>query len=235
MVSIRRLILVAAAAVSAHSQVVERTGSVAGRVTYTDGTPVAGATLGYVRLAPINMSAPAKRGAKTAADGRFTLTGMAAGSYQICVQGPASAAWLDPCVWSAEVRAIHLIPGQALTGQQVVVEKAATLEVRVADPTGALGTNEGRGGVPVLAPGVWTPKKVFLRALRTTGAGAVRQYELAVPQGRAFRIGVLTTPFQLRGDGGAAIQNGAIRESHTVPPGAARSTVNVTVASLGAR
>lgn len=210
----------------------ERMGGVSGRVRYADGTPVAGATIGYLRLAPLNLSAAAKRATATGADGSFALSGMAAGSYQICVQGGADAGWIDPCVWAAEPAAIHLLPGQTLTGQTVTVEKAATLEVRVNDPNGVVTANERQRADARLELGVWTTRQLFLRAAAGTATGAVRPFRIPVPQGRAFRVGALPNALQLRGDGGAALQDGVIRASHTVPPGTARSTLDVTVAGI---
>lgn len=186
---------------SLDAQTGERMGGVSGVVRSPDGTPVAGVTVGYLRQPPFNRSAGKKVSARTGTDGSFQLTGMAAGSYTICVQGPPDAGWLDPCLWSDPPEAVHLTPGQSLTALTITLRRATTLEVRVTDPGRFLDDNEGKRPLSQAIFGVWTPKRVFVRAHRSTANATSRVYLVAVPQATPLRVGVISSLYQLRGEG----------------------------------
>jgi hypothetical protein len=108
------------------------TGSISGVVTGDDGKTLAAVVTanGVIPLA-------ASGHAKSASSGAFTISGLAAGTYQLCVN-VTGGGYLDPCVWEPVLPTVQVTAAQAVSGYVLTVKKGALLQVRVNDPGGVL-------------------------------------------------------------------------------------------------
>jgi len=207
----------------------ERLGSVSGIVTYSDGPPVVSATVGYLREAPLNQAAPKAAFTTSGSSGAFALTGLAAGTYAICVMGPSTADWVDPCLWSDTPTRISMTPGQIVSGIKVAVQRATKLQIHVSDPTAALATNEGSkaGGLFVL--GVWSSRHIFIRGSIVSKQNTDRVYQLPVPPTTTFRVGVQSSLYRMQDETGKPIVSGVVKDQLPIAAGTTTSTINLSI------
>jgi hypothetical protein len=84
---------------------IEAGGAMLGKVVYEDGKPVAGAVVSLYRkpASDILVVPGVVKGARTAADGTFSLTNVGPGTYRLCPQLPFSE-YLNPCEWDATAK-----------------------------------------------------------------------------------------------------------------------------------
>ncbi len=131
---------------------------------------------------------PFSKHTKSGGDGAFTIQGLAAGKYSLCVQA-AGDAYLDPCQWSGTPVTVTLVAGQTSAGNAVRLTSASILHVQVQDPQTALSQKTKDGRQPELRLGVWGPRGLYYPAHATGGPVAVSAaqgavtytYRLAVP------------------------------------------------------
>ena len=194
----------------------QATGQVTGKVQAADtGKAVARA---FVTLTRVGAGAAARRtvSGRTGVDGAFTLGGLAAGSYRVCVQAVGSDLLLDPCRWEPGVTVATVAAGQTTAMPAVVgLKRGATLRVRVVDPQGLLAAaaakekNQGRGGkggggVAVLA-GVWSANGLFAPLRLTSRRGGNWDHDLVTPAGASLRVTVTSPGFELADEKGARV------------------------------
>jgi hypothetical protein len=117
-------------------------GAVAGRVTDSAGHGIAGVSVSASAEDPNQIG----HGATTRADGSYTVTGLAAGSYQVCFygqtgHGASATGYLDECYddqppyYSATPVAVSL--GQTRAGVNAELAAAGAITGLVTDPSGA--------------------------------------------------------------------------------------------------
>jgi len=232
---LRTLIFMMTACVAATlcGQSPQKLGSIAGTVTGVNGQAIGGARVNYLRHGPLNMAAPPPVRTVTNSAGAFTLNGLPAGTYAICVL--AGSGWLDPCFWSAKLPATSLLPGQNRTGLAVQLQKSATLQIQVSDTTGAVAANEKTTAGGALILGVWTGRHQFKRTLLANQNGTNRTYQVPVPQGVPFHIGMVTSLYQVQDDTGAAVMPGIFKSNYVVPANAPAASVNLHVIGVASK
>ena len=76
------------------------------------------------------------------ANGTFSITGVPAGKYRICVDAPNENA-LDPCVWSATQPTWTVTDTSNITNVNIQVAVGTQIKVHVNDPQNALPTSKG--------------------------------------------------------------------------------------------
>lgn len=230
----RQLVLGVALSLSLFGQ--EPTGSISGTLQVSDGKPSGAVSVGYMRMAPVNHSAPKPTAVTSAANGNFTLSGLAGGTYMICVRSSPTATLLDPCVWSTAPTIINLLPGQTLTGITIPVQRAATLQIQVSDPAGALANNEGKSANGYFSLGIATPSHILVHGAISTQAAAARTYQLAVPMGTPLSLTMNTQIYQVQNaDLGVAVSPGTIKSNFTIPSGTALQTFNLKIVGVTAQ
>src|SRR5207247_167164 len=87
------------------------TGALSGTVVDDSGKPVAAAVL--ASMPGTKGSAPVNVRAQAAADGTFSMTGLQAGTYTVCVQVKGGG-YLDPCTWSPVAPTVQIDAGQTV-------------------------------------------------------------------------------------------------------------------------
>jgi hypothetical protein len=155
-----------------------------------------------LRTAPPPVAVTAASGA----DGGFVLAGLAAGEYRICAQSP-DGRYLDPCWWSPPLTmpTTTVRSGDAVSGIRVTLKSAATLQIRVDDPSGLLlGANSGRD----VFAGVITGGGVFRNAVVKARDSRERTLEVPIPFDTPVRILVTGVRVKLTDGGGKAVPPG---------------------------
>ena len=106
-----------------------RAGSISGVVTDASGAPIVGM---YVYVTP------AYRGATTAADGTYRITGLPAGSYQVRFNGTNEdvGEWFDDVAAQASATNVVVAAGQAVTGVDASLARLASISGTLVDPAG---------------------------------------------------------------------------------------------------
>ena len=110
------------------------------------------------------------------ADGTFSLIGVPAGKYRICVDAPPANV-LDPCLWSATQPIWSVTEGVALNNITIKVQVGTQVVVHVNDPQAALPSTKGGVHGDALSMVVVTNQKRYhhLRVL-STKAGSTDHY-----------------------------------------------------------
>jgi hypothetical protein len=103
------------------------------------------------------------------ADGTFSLTGVPAGKYRICVDAPQENV-LDPCLWSDTQQTWTVADGDHLTKVAIKVQTGTQLKVHVNDPQGALPQTKGGVHGEALSMVVMSNRKRY-HNLRLLSAG----------------------------------------------------------------
>ncbi len=140
--SVRMLICLCLPAASLFAQA----GSLAGSVTDDANRPIVGALItaniddtlpapSVKNFLPTNPSiSPVNSGRATSGpQGMFQIGGLSAGSYSVCVQ-VWGGGFVNDCEWATASFTIDLKTGQAVTGLQFKLKRAAILRVRLDDP-----------------------------------------------------------------------------------------------------
>ena len=130
---------------------------VSGRVVDPQGTPVAGA-----ELTLLNAGGSAVTRATTGDDGRFTLTNIDPGDYQLRAESPSFVTVIaDVAVGSGQQSEIALQFQQIAAVQQQVTVVASDPSLMTPDPAQSifihdqvLDANPGRPGAPISIPGL---------------------------------------------------------------------------------
>lgn len=107
-----------------------RSGAVRGKLLDAAGSPIAGSTVRVESAAEMRILRgilPARREAKTDANGAFELKDVEPGTWRVLAEGSHRPVRSEP---------LQLTPAQTLEGVQLVAERGATLLVAVADAQG---------------------------------------------------------------------------------------------------
>jgi hypothetical protein len=102
------------------------------------------------------------------ADGTFSLTGVPAGKYRICVDAPQENV-LDPCLWSDTQQTWTVADSDNLTKLAIKVPTGTQLKVHVNDPQGALPQTKGGVHGEALSMVVVTNRKRYHKPAATFG------------------------------------------------------------------
>jgi len=141
------LLFLAASAVSAQT-----TGVIQGVINDDSGQAVSS-----VYVVAVSATAGGKQFiAATGSNGAFSISGVAPGTYSVCVQEPGGA-HLDPCLWAAPVR-VQVAAGQTVSNPPIIAVKGTLLQVVVNDPGGLWKSGYGSPGIVL---GVILPSSLF--------------------------------------------------------------------------
>jgi hypothetical protein len=138
--------------------------------------------------------------AVTSSNGAFSISGVAPGTYSICVQEPGGA-HLDPCHWSTPVR-IKVAAGQTVASPSIVAVKGTLLQVRVNDPGGLW--KPGNGNPEVLI-GVILPASLFQPMRLASSDAGGKNFDVAIPSGTPVKMSVTAPHFAISDNQGLSL------------------------------
>jgi hypothetical protein len=174
------------------------TAEIQGQLVDDAQLPVANARVRVVRTAQPALTAAES---VTAANGGFSITGLSAGDYQICVE-IAGRELLNPCLWQPKPIPVRLDASQRLTGVQVRLKKPVPLTVRVDDPAQLLSSYErSPAGGPLLI-GIWSANGLFHPARVVSQDAQGRNYTLLAPSETSLHLSVNGHKIQLLDENG---------------------------------
>ena len=153
-------------------------GGIQGTVTdASDNKPIAKAFVSATRtvLPPLRVTV------QSGADGLFTIGGLPAATYTLCV-APASDGYLDPCVWNPPAPTVTLAAGQKSSGNILRMQPGSILKIHLDDPGQLLHQKSKTGYLPHLETGVQPPKGTF-RPAHVAGMSLTGiDYQITVPR-----------------------------------------------------
>jgi hypothetical protein len=210
-------------------------GMITGIVEAQDESPIPGAILIYGWRAPSHgqtmvAMVPPVMSVSAGADGRFTIEGLAAGTYLVCVQVSA-ADYLDPCHWSAAPPSFVVAAGQTVSGAVIKVTKRARLPISVSDPQHSI-TAQGatRMAPPVI--GAMAVSGAFIAAELTTRTTTGRTYTVTLPFDALTGVFVSGGSYQLTDASANAVASGGRLVQVTVPSNGTPPNLSFTVKGI---
>jgi hypothetical protein len=175
-----------------------QTGGLRGTVTTSTGTPLPKAFI-------VATNKKSNYNTRSGADGSFTLSGLAAGTYRVCVQA-LDGSLLDPCQWSATPTSVTVSSGQTTAVGTIQVLAGQRLYVNLQDVAGVLAVygNGQKPGAHVLV-GVWSASGLFHPfRLRSKNSG-MWSLDLVVPFATPLNITVSSADFALTDNQGKKV------------------------------
>lgn len=158
------------------------TASISGTLHTEDGKLVTA----IVRLR--SRSNPSMRpiGVMPSASGAFAFTGLPSGNHELCAT-VSSDPYTDPCVWTSSGLPVTLQAGQVVTGVNLTVKKASTLQIHVNDAGKLIkGSREG-----ALLMGVVAPNGQFFPAILKNSSANGNDYGVTVPFDIPFHFSIV--------------------------------------------
>ncbi|GEM_PF-1913335 len=206
------------------------TGQIKGVVQGEDGKAVhRAAVTALVQRAGVR---PASVSTTTGNDGSFTLTGLAAAPYRICVQAPGSGL-LNPCQWSANPPTATLTAGQIVDAGTIQLKKGAVLQVRILDDGGELASGEVKKQGSHVLLGVWTAGGLFQPMGLKNKAAKNRDYELLIPYDTTLQLSITSRTFKLADEKGVAVDaKKGVNVPLQIASGSAAKTITYRVTGL---
>ena len=236
---IRTLVVVVALIVTCLASDPVSAATVSGTVTIPGGHGV------RASLTIHDLSTPRTAGQKpfdhqfaSKADGTFSLSGVPAGTYRICVDAP-QANVLDPCLWSATQQTWTVTASQAVTGVAIAVQTGAMLRVHVNDPQAALPQAQGGIHGNALTIAVETDRKQHLNLRQLPAASAVASASgfddyLIVPFDETLTLVTESASVALSDQNGKALKGNAQTIAVHIPSGGSLAPVVLNVAPTAA-
>src|SRR5262249_17440277 len=137
------------------------TGGLSGSVMDDKGKSVPNAAIS-ISLLPSGQLAPAFfTNTRTGEDGRFQVSGIPPGAYQICAQ-TSTVGIIDSCQWGTPAATATVQAGTTAAAPPIALTKGHLVHVRVNDPLGLLQASEAVVQGAHLLIGVWTSKGLFV-------------------------------------------------------------------------
>lgn len=159
-----------------------QTGAISGVFKTNDGKSVA-AVIRATRVMPTPAS-PATM--TTAADGKFSFSGLTPGLYQLCASVPAGG-YIDICLWEPSGLVVSVSAGKT-TPVTLQVNKSSKLRIHVNDPAHLLQSPGNGKAKPdrYLVMGVVASGGRFYPVTQTAEDANGKDHEVAVPFDRRF-------------------------------------------------
>lgn len=146
------------------------------------GKPVRTVVRWTRQTTPVPTTLPFTGAVTSGEDGTFRITGLAPGTYVLCIHATGSD-YLDPCKWSPTAPKIELAAKQRVENFRIEVAQGVRLEFDVADRENRVQTSSRPQGVRLSA---YIPlpagRRIDLPLVRTTGV--IHKFEILVPGDR---------------------------------------------------
>ena len=203
--------------------------AISGTIKTTANKPIRAAlTIHDVSTARTQGHTPFDRQFASKTDGSFTISGVPAGKYQICVDAPQENV-LDPCVWSSTVNVVDLTSGAPVSGLALKVDTGYMLQVHVNDPQAALPAPKGGTAGAALSLLVITKNNRY-QSLRLLGASAAAQdHYLLVPYDETMTLAVSSSSVALSDANGQRYSGDSVKVPVRIPSGKSVAVAPVVV------
>lgn len=142
--------------------------------------------------------------AATAKDGTFSVTGLAAGQFGVCVKDSTSTV-IDPCLWPDSLTTVNVASGSLSSGLVVRAKKATLTTVRVNDTGQFLAAASGQATPPHVLIGAFDMRGLFHPAMEVKKDSTGITYQLAMPVDSPVRITAFSAQVKLQTGQGAAV------------------------------
>ncbi len=165
----------------------------------TATSPVGGGAITVTPISSGSSGAPSTATTATttpAADGSFSVGGLATGQFAVCVRDP-KAAVIDPCLWTDSRTTVPVTAGNLSSGLIVRVKKASTVSVRVNDTAQALVQKPGEAYPPHVLVGALDARGGFHPAQQAEKDSAGISYQIPIPVDSPIRLTVYSAKVQL--------------------------------------
>jgi hypothetical protein len=207
------------------------TPTVSGNLKTTANKPIlASITLHDISTARVQGQQPFDRQFASKSDGSFTLTGVPAGRYQVCVDAPQENV-LDPCLWSTAPTVVTIPATGNVTGLAIQVATGSRLTVHVNDPQALLPAPKGGIAGRALSIRVITANNHQVN-FRLLGASArTRDHYLPVPFDQSMILVIEASGVSLSDSKDQKYTGNALRIPVRIPGGGSKPTVIVNVAN----
>lgn len=196
------------------------------RVSYNKHTAYAREAYGGLRVRDPGFSATITAGA----DGRFTIGGLAAGTYGVCAL-PGALTQLGSCEWDP-VPATKLAPGQIVQNATRVIHEGTVLSIRVADPGGKIVLPDARGNVAARARrffvGVTVDSGWYRRADLVSHGSGQYVFNVTIPRRRPVRL-FIDSDLTVTDAAGRPVETKQRSSQQISPAGAEQLTLDLRV------
>jgi hypothetical protein len=166
----------------------------------TPANPLNGGTITITPIAVgatgISSGATSTATATTANDGSFSVSGLAAGQFAVCVRD-AAAAVIDPCLWTDFQTTVAVNSGKLTSGLVVRVKKASTVSVQLNDSAQFLAPTATDTYPPHVMIGAFDARGGFHPAQQTAKQSSGMAYQLAIPVDSPVRLFIYSVKVQL--------------------------------------
>jgi hypothetical protein len=209
----------------------QNTGTIAGTLN-SSGGPVGGAFISaYLQASGTSGKFGPVFNALTGTDGSFAMNGLPTGKYLLCAE-KASAALLNPCLWSATSNTVT-VAGGASASVALTAETGVSMTIRVSDPNGLLASNPSLNDILINAK--TTSGRNVLAALASKDSSG-QTMTVLVPQSAAINLGVYSSNLSLTDNQGDSFTTPNVAVTVSVPTGVtaapAGATGNAATAAL---
>ena len=199
------------------------TASISGTVLGDDGKTLA-AVITVIRSG-------ARSGGHTSAgaDGRFTISNLAPGTYSLCAL-VKTGGYLNPCAWSAALPTLNIAAGRAITGYRLVLKTGAVVQVRLNDSGGVLSPIAAPSGIkPHVLVGVVTARKLIEPFALLSKDAAGRNLQGTIPLNKPVVLEIAGKGVQISNQAGASLNPNGSTLSIQQPSGAPPQTVTFNI------
>ena len=206
-------------------------GTISGKITATDGAAIdAALTLHDLSTARVAGATPFDHQFASKRDGTFSLSGVPAGTYEICVDAPHRQI-LDPCRWGGSTKKATIAAGDdTVTGFDLTVERGYFLQVRVNDQGKVLPAAAGGIVGPALQMALRTPEGRY-ENLRLQGSDeGGRSHYLIVPYDSPLLLTASSSSFALSDSNHQRYPKDSMKIPIFVPKGGNHPVVTFNVA-----
>jgi hypothetical protein len=189
----------------AQSPAAHDSGFIAGTVQGEDGSTVAGPyvtlRLAHTPAHTVQQRFQTQWGVAANEDGTFRFSGLAHGSYRLCVFA-RDTAWLDPCHWGPAIPSVTLRDGESSRTLAIPLAKGTEVPIQIDDPGRVLFLNEGRTKGAHLLTGVRTAGWMFVPAAPVSREDTAARLKVVIPYETLVDLTVASSFFRLaHGDG----------------------------------
>jgi Carboxypeptidase regulatory-like domain len=191
------------------AQTATAAGSIQGTVTdASNNKPIAKAFVSATRtvLPPLRVTV------ESGADGSFTIGGLPAATYTLCV-APAADGYLDPCVWNPPAPTVTLAAGQKSSGHILRIQPGSILKIHLDDPSQLLTQKTKTGYLPHLAMGVRTPQATSYPAHVAATSAAGADYQVTVPRDTNLVFSIQSFSLKLADANAVPLANNTARQT----------------------